>query len=444
MKNIIIKKLSNEIEMNCELLSEQGSSIFEHLPIVKKIKAFFEGKTDKTRSRIFEPWLVFKMLIMQRLDPDHSCLNAVKKYIFEDDSNSNISENTASYCTARKNLPELTLKECMQISGEDLHNNANDSWKFRGRALKIIDGSTLSMPDTKENQESYPQPASQKNGIGFPLARVVGVLCMSTGGVLDFAIGPQKGKKTGEHALLRQMLNVFKPSDIVLGDRYYDSYWLIAEFIKRQADVLFESSASRKSDFKSGIQLGKNDHVATWIKPAKPSWMDDSEYASFPDSIEVREFKVNTKIMVTTLLNSKKFHKKELNKLYYSRWNIEVDLRSIKSTLDMDILSCKTPEMVRKEIWAGLFGYNIIRSMISESAKVYKIKPRNISFKSCLQTLNLVFFPILIFCKRIFFKILKSIAGNTVGNRPNRKEPRAVKRRPKPYPRLDKPRSEYM
>lgn len=381
---------------------------------------------------------------MQRLDPDHSCKNAVKKYIFENNSDHNISENTASYCVARKKLSESILKECMKIAGDDLHQSANNSWKFHGRSLKIIDGSTLSMPDTKENQESYPQPASQKKGIGFPLARVVGVICMATGGILDFAIGPQKGKKTGEHALLRDIFDVFKSGDIVLGDRYYDSYWLIADLINQQADALFESHASRKINFKSGIQLGKNDHIATWNKPSKPSWMNDDEYASFPNSIEVREFKVNQKTIVTTLINPKKFHKKELNKLYYSRWNIEVDLGSIKSTLNMDILSCKTPEMIRKELWADLLGYNIIRTMISESAKLYKVKPRTISFKGCLQTINSACFSVVILCDNFFKKILKSISSHTAGNRQGRTEPRAIKRRPKPYPRLDKPRAEYV
>lgn len=383
------------------------------------------------------------MFITQSLDSDHSCSNAVKRLVFELPNIAEISENSAAYCKARKKLPEALLKESMQMVGKELHEKADNSWKFYGRPVKLIDGSTLSMPDTKANQEAYPQPLTQEKGIGFPLARIVAVICLSTGVVLDMAIGPQKGKKTGEHALLRELRSSFQANDIILGDRYYSSYWVIADCINRGIDVLFEAHASRKIDFKKGVQLGKKDHINIWEKPAKPEWMDAETYAEFPDNLEVREFKTGKKTLVTTLMHKKKFHKKILTELFYMRWNVEVDLRSIKTTMNLEILRCKTPEMIRKELWCGLTGYNIIRAMMAESAKQFKLNPRSLSFKGCLQTIHNACLAMVKLCEQTLKKILNSIASKIVGNRPDRMEPRAVKRRPKPYPRLDKPRAAY-
>ena len=180
------------------------------------------------------------------------------------------SENNSPYSRARQRLPEALLKQLVQETGAALDEQSDPQWQWKGRPVKLVDGTTVSMPDTPQNQEVYPQPDSQKQGLGFPIARLVGAISLSTGAVLDYAIGPYQGKATGEHALLRTILDCFSRGDIMLADRYYCTYFLIAMLQSMGVDAVFQQHGSRKSDFRRGQRLGIKDHLTTWTKPPRP------------------------------------------------------------------------------------------------------------------------------------------------------------------------------
>jgi len=242
---------------------------------------------------------------------------------------------------------------------------------------------------------------------------------------------------------LRQLLNGINLGDIILGDRYYCSYFLLAELILRGADAVFQIHASRHSDFRRGDRICKGDHIVEWKKPARPEWMSEEKYNSIPNTLRVREIKQKHRIIVTTILDAKKYSKQNIALLYGLRWNVELDLRSIKDIMRMDVLRCKTPAMVRKELWAHLLGYNIIRYMMAQAGKNNKTNPRNLSFKKALQSFNS-------FCRNASIKIcvlfdvmLREIARCKLVIRPGRKEPRVVKRRPKNRNYMTKPRNKY-
>jgi len=280
------------------------------------------------------------------------------------------------------------------------------------------------------------------------------VISLALGVLLDFAIGPYAGKGTGEHGLLRQLMGVFNAGDVVLGDCYYASFFLIATFIKMEIDVVFPIHSARNYDFRSGKRLGKKDHVIEWKKPAKPEWMDQTTYDDYPLSIPVREtkitnkrtgFRLKSRVIVSTFIDACRVTPEELGRLYDFRWLVEINLRAIKDTMRMDVLRSKSPPMVRKEIWAHLLAYNLIRKTMAQAAFMHDKKPQELSFKLAMQLIS-VFRQAGILFKAdgmLHHKLLKEIVYKKVGNRPGRTEPRRVKRRPKSFPLLQKPRNFY-
>jgi len=266
-------------------------------------------------------------------------------------------------------------------------------------------------------------------------------------------MGPYSGKETGEHALLRQILTVFNEGDIVLGDRYYPSFFLMSTLMMMGIDAVFPMHTARSVDFRRGKRLGKKDHLMQWCKPQKPSWMSQEDYDKFPDNITVREiaidieqkgYRANNRVLVTTFLNSQEVTKDDLATLYDCRWFVEICLKSIKETMQMDKLRTKTPEMVRKEVWAHLLAYNLIRKIMAQAGKRYGRNPRTLSFKLAMQFIFVWRQKIdFISTEYAYKKLLEAIAHKKVGNRPGRNEPRRVKRRPKAFPRLQKPRNFY-
>lgn len=400
------------------------------------------------RDRIYTPLTTLFLFIKQVLNPDKSCRNAVIGHIASNiEQNKPInSANTGPYCKARQRLPETMVNSLVKETGSMAEQSAKQGWRWHGRCVKLVDGTTLTMPDTKENQSAFPQHNNQKKGAGFPMVRMVAVMSLALGTVIDYAVDAYKGKGTGEHSLFRRIIDCLNFGDVLLGDRYYPSFFLIADLMKRGVDGVFHGQAQRHYDFRKGFALSKREHIIIWKKPVKPEWMARSIYDSYPCEIRVREFKVNGKIYVTTLLDHHKYHKKELAKLYDFRWQIEVNLRSIKSVLNMDHLSCKTPDMARKEIGIHLLGYNIIRILMAEACFLHGKLPNQVSFKGTLQLLN-QFMPRFSHSinsrnknGRLYKELLIGIVANKVGNRPGRIEPRVVKRRRKPFPALNKPR----
>lgn len=438
-------KLTQIKKHKTSILKDTKSISLNDILSSKKCQSIIDG-CRYYRGRIYTPIATLFIFIKQVLNPDKSCKNAVADHVATQliSKRKNISNNTSSYSDARKRLPEQTVKELVKEVGKSSAKKAITGWKVFGRPVKGVDGSSVIMPDTKENQEIYPQQRGQKKGIGFPLARIVVVMSLTIGTVLDYEIGAFKGKGTGESSLLRNIFDCIEKNDILLGDRYYPSYFLVADVLAKGADGIFHGQAQRCYDFRKGESLGKKDHIVKWNKPVKPKWMTQDDYDKCPNQIKVREFKVKGKIYVTTLLDHKKYNKKELAMIYEIRWHLEINLKSIKDIMSMDMLSCKTPKMVRKEIGIHLLAYNFIRIIMAEACVQYDVIPAKISFKGTVQLVN-KFMPHFINAsgnqnKMMYNELLKMIVKNKIGNRPGRVEPRRVKRRPKPFDTLNRPR----
>jgi len=333
--------------------------------------------------------------------------------------------------------------------GQSIHENASVSWLFHGRAVKILDGSTVLMPDTPENQAEYPQQKTQAPGLGFPIARLLVVFSLAAGTVLEAALGPYQGKQTSELALLRHVIDQFRRGDIALADRFFCTYWVIAALQARGVDVVLRLHQRRRADFRRGRRLGREDHRVTWPKPAqRPDWMSRAEYEAMPAHLTLRELRVHvadpTKrvrqlVIVTTLVDAKQYPAPELGDLFRQRWHAELDLRSLKTVMQMEMLRTKSPAMVRKEVATHLLGYNLIRGLMAEAARVGDVMPRQLSFKGALHTARAFEEGHLYDPVRIGIdlpRLLELIVRKRVGDRPDRYEPRAVKRRPKPHPLL--------
>jgi hypothetical protein len=409
------------------------------------------------RDRIFTPMVTLWTFLSQVLSPDHSCREAVARVIAFRVARGQkpCGPETGSYCKARKRLPLKVLTDLARGRAQGLDEQAKDAWTWKGRPVQLVDGTTVSMPDTAANQEAFPQPRSQKAGVGFPLARLVAVISLATGAVRELALGPYKGKRTGETALFRTLWDGLATGTILLGDRYFASYLGIAPLRRRGVDGLFRMHQRRKYDFRRGRRLGVEDHVVRWTKPRRPEWMDEALYAELPEEMGIREmrvkvqrdgFRVDELVLVTTLLDPQEYTKEELADLYLERWNIELDLRSIKSVMQMDVLRCETPAMVEKEIWMHLLAYNLIRGLMACAAEAHGKKPRCLSFKGALQALG-AFRESLQWTRggrrrMLWDALLEVIAFHEVGDRPDRVEPRAIKRRPKPHRLLKEPRQQ--
>jgi hypothetical protein len=311
------------------------------------------------------------------------------------------------------------------------------------------------MPDTAANQEAYPQPDAQEPGLGFPIARLVVVFCLACGSVLDAALGRYQGKRQGENAQLRTLEQALEPGDVLLADRYYGGWFDLAFWQQRGVDVVVRLHQRRRCDLRRGRRLGPGDHVVTWAKPARPDWLDVATYRGLPDALALREvrvrvpqrgFRTKAVVVVTTLLDADVYAAGEMALLYRRRWQAELDLRSLKATLGMDVLRCKSPVMVRQEVWAHLLAYNLIRGVLAEAAAGLGCAPQELSFTGAWQATRA-------FAERLleangegfvalYEWLLITIGASQVGDRPDRVEPRARKRRPKPYPLLTEPRGE--
>jgi hypothetical protein len=314
------------------------------------------------------------------------------------------------------------------------------------------------MPDTLENQQAYPQPPQQKPGLGFPLMRIAVIFSLACGAVLDVGMCRYAGKGQSELALLRQMWSLFKPGSIMLADRLMCAWTELVLLKQRDVDSVCRFTSHRKADFRRGQRLGKDDHIVTWYKPAKPRSIDRETYAALPDSLTIREcrvpiaqpgFRVRVLVIATTLLDHVAYPPSELAELYRARWNAELDLRSLKQTMQMDVLRCKTPALVRKELWTHILAYNLIRTVLAQAAQKHRFVPRTISFKGAIQTWE-AFQPVIALqgerdaARRLslYHELLAAIATHRVADRPDRFEPRLKKRHAKNFAYLRKPRTQ--
>lgn len=406
-----------------------------------------ESQLPEHRERLFPPTETLSMFLAQALSADGSCQQAINVAAIKR-IHSGLplcSTHTGAYCKARQRLPLEMVSNLVRHTGRVVSGNTPGEWHWQGRPVRLVDGSTVSMPDTPANQAAYPQPKSQQPGLGFPLCRLAGLICLGSGMMLDAAIGPYRGKGGDEQALLRRMLDSLNTGDILLGDAYFATYFLLCELQSRGVDAVFEQQGGRKrsTDFRTGQRLGQRDHLIVWHKPViKPAWMSQEAYDLAPATLTVRELQTRGKVLVTTLLDSNAMPKDAVKTLYRSRWNVELDLRSIKTTLGMETLNCKTPDMAEKEIWVYFLAYNLIRLMMAQSALLADKIPRSLSFKHTLQLWVAWVQQGVSATDEKLSMFFTLVAQQSAGNRTGRIEPRATKRRPKPYPLLTKPRDE--
>ena len=341
---------------------------------------------SNNKTPIYTPQKTLSMFVSQAINQDGSCQNVVDKLALNMEKDICIS--TSGYCKARGRLSLVAIKNITKDIGKKDEDRVNSKWKFRGRNVYLVDGTTIAMADTKANQTAYPQPSFQKEGLGFPICRLVGIISLTTGSIIDINIGTYGGKGTGERMLFLDMLHNFKKGDIILADALYSTYSLISFAIEKGIDIIFVQNGSRakKADFTTGEILGKNDHIITLKRPKdKPEWMNEEEAKNRPKELKIREIKTGDKILITTFLDKKTMSMKIIKNFYKERWHIEVDFRNIKITLGLSTFKCKTPEMVEKEMWTHFLAYNIIRSLMLDSALYNKMLPREISFKNSLQ-----------------------------------------------------------
>jgi len=447
----------DRIRRHVDSLRHDPARLFAGLIDPATVEDALHQERVRWRDCVFTPCVTLWAFLGQVLCPDHSCRAAVARLIaaLVARGEAPCSPETGPYCKARQRLPVGLLSRLTRRTGQVLEDRADAAWLFKGRRVLLVDGTTVSMPDTEEDQRAFPQNRAQKPGLGFPIARLVAVISLATGAVRDLAIGPYRGKQTGETALFRGLWDRLTPGDVMVGDRFFASYFGVAPLLGRGVDGVFRMHQCREVDFRRGLRLGVLDHVVSWSKPSCPDWMDRATYDQIPDQVAVRElrvrveqagFRVDELVLVTTLLDATAYTKEEVAGLYLRRWNIELDLRSIKVDMQMDVLRCMSPEMVEKEIWAHLLGYNVVRSLMAEAAREHGEEPRHLSFKGAMQTVRAFEESIRVAVgprrSELLGERLRSIASHRVGDRPGRFEPREKKRRPKPHRLMTEPRCE--
>jgi DDE family transposase len=422
-----------------------------------RLEGALRDEKARWREVVYTPVLTLWAFLSQVIHPDGSCRAAVARVLawLVSHGERPCSPKTGPYCKARGRLPESLLRRLVRETGQELHRRSRPAWLWKGRPVKIADGTTVSMPDTPANQAAYPQAPSQQPGLGFPLARLVVVFSLACGTVLEAALGRYQGKQAGENALLRALADTFAPGDVLLADRYFGGWFDIALWGRRGVDVVVRLHQRRGCDLRRGRRLGPGEHVVAWPKPARPDWVDEATYGSLPGALDLREvrvrvphrgFRTTALVVVTTLLDAAAYPAADLAELYRLRWHAELDLRSLKEALGMGVLRCQSPAMVRKEVWAHLLAYNLIRAVLAAAADDLGADPRELSFTGGVQALT-AFAERLLEADRattaeLHEWLLLTIGAQLVGDRPNRVEPRARKRRPKQYPLLTSPRDQ--
>ena len=433
-----------------------GDLYFAAILSQDRIQKAFGAARGLWQGWIYTPAVTVWVFLSQCLSPDHSCHDAVARLVAwrVGRGQEPCSAETGAYCTARNDLPEEAVHALVRDTGKPIEDESPETWRWHRRRVRAVDGSTITMPDTPENQAAYPQQQAQKPDCGFPIARILVIFSLSVGTVLEAAIGKYKGKQTGENSLFRDLHPTLAEGDVVLADRYFSGWFDLALLRQRGVDGVVRKHQLRPTDFRAGKRLGKDDHLVVWSRPQRPAWMSVEQYLTLPPTLTLRELRIRVSqpgmrtkslLLVTTLLDAQEYPADEIASLYRRRWQAELHLRSIKIVLQMDHLRCKTPERVRNEFYMHLTAYNLIRGVMAAAARQAGQCPWQISFKGALQTLS-QFLPLLLaslttdaWCE----ELLRAVATHPVGDRPDRFEPRRIKRRPKHYPRLQKHRRLY-
>jgi hypothetical protein len=413
------------------------------------------AQTDEgpnSREHIYSVRRTFFGFLYQVLNPDCPCREVVRQIqsLFALLSSRKVSEETGAYCLARARLP-LELLARLRCAIAAHAGKAEDLWK--GLRVKVLDGTAVSMPDTPKNQRAYPQSAEQKPGCGFPFMKIVGIFSLSTGVLLDYARG---NKHQHELGLLHRLLEVFKAGDLVLADRGFNCYTLLALLAHKSVPALMRLHHARSADLRRGKRLGKHDRLVVWRKPQnwERRYIPLKLWRCLAPELSVRMvryalrrpgFRTRSVTLVTTLLDPERYPAQQLALLYARRWQIELWFRDLKTSMGMEVLRCKSPKMIHKELEMFFIAYNLIRCLMLQASRAYQVDLQRLSFQGTVDSTR-QFTAALAQARsekkhrELIMNLLQTIAADIVPERPNRREPRAVKRRPKPCSYLTKPR----
>ena len=409
-----------------------------------------------SREQIYSVRRTFFGFLYQVLNPACPCREVVRQIqaLFALVSSRRVSAGTGAYSTARGRLPIDTLA---RLRGAVAAHAGQAAERWKDFLVKVIDGTGISLPDTAANQRAYPQSRGQKRGCGFPLMKVVGVFSLATGALLDYARG---NKHQHELSLLHRLLDTFKRGDLALADRGFCCYTLLALLWQQSVPCLFRLHHARKGDGRRGKRLGKDDRLLVWRKPwecQRPRYLPAAVWKLLAPELTVRVlryslrrtgYRTRSVTLVTTLVDAELYPARELAELYARRWQIELWFRDIKTSMGMEVLRCQSPAMIHKELEMFFIAYNLIRCLMAQAGGQAGVAIKRLSFKGTVDGVRQ--FSVAIAQarsrrkqKELLELLLKTIAKDAVPERPGRREPRAVKRRPKPFPNLNQPRHKF-
>lgn len=406
----------------------------------------------------FPPSRVFWLFLNQVLSPDQGCAEVLKSFLcwLALDQRRSASPNTGAYCRARIRPKLSSIEQIQEQVALRIARSPQAQPLWCGRHVKVVDGSSVSMPDTKANQALYPQPKGQKPGCGFPVMRIVAVFSLASGALIEVAKG---ALHAGERALFRSLWDTFERAEVILADTGFCGYAEFCLLRRRGVDCVMRNHQCRSKGITTLKRLSGADRIIQWHKTKVcPAWLTRAQWKDFPERLTVREiafnvqapgFRTKTVILATTLLDPKQFPASALAELYLLRWKAELYLRDIKTTLHMDVLRCKTPDMVHKELAMHLIAYNLVRALMLTAANQHRLCPMQLSFKGACATVrhfaNALATPALRPRRRAALEkiLLWTIAYDRLPHRPDRTEPRARKRRPKNYQLLTQPRNQF-
>ena len=439
-------------------LRQQSLVYFDQL-FGPRLPAWLLSQSDEgpnSREQIYSVRRTFFGFLYQVLNPACPCREVVLQIqaLFALGSARRVSEATSAYCQARARLP---LELLARLRGAVAAQTEQAGQRWKEFYVKVIDGTGISLPDTPENQRAYPQSREQKRGCGFPFLKVVGVFSLATGTLLAYAKG---NKHQHELNLLHGLLDQFKPGDLALADRGFCCYTLLALLWQQQVHCLFRLHHARKGDLRKGRRLGRNDRLLVWHKPQnwqRPRYLPVALWQLIAPELTVRVlrfslrragYRTRSLTLVTTLVDAELYSAQELAELYARRWQIELWFRDIKTSMGMEVLRCLSPAMIHKELEMFFIAYNLIRSLMVQASQQYQVDIYRVSFQGAVAGVRQ--FSVAIAQARtrrkqseLLDRLLETMAKGLVPERPGRREPRAVKRRPKPFPNLNKPRHQF-
>jgi len=427
-------------------------------PWIPRWRLSQQDEGSHSRNRRWNLRLVFWTFLWQVAQAGASCREAIRQAqaLCQSLGRSVPPDADSPYCQARGGLPLERLQEIHDALCAEADQAVATKDLWCGHRVLVADGSSVSAPDTPANQEAFPQQKVQKPGCGFPIIRLVALLSLATGMLVAWAAGSWSAHEVG---LLQTLWEHLRPGDVLMADRGFCNWALLAQCLQHGAHAVFRVKGVRRRDFRQGKRLSRDERLVQWRKPAQRArTVDAKTWALLPEVLTLRlvrcrlalpGFRTRQVLLVTTLLDGDQYPPEALSKLYFRRWAMELTLRNIKITLQMDQLSCKNPQNLEREIRMHFLVHNLVRRLMLEAARRHRVPLERVSFAGSLATARRYGEALLqARSKRqrqmLMQELFAVLAADLVPDRPGRREPRAVKRRPKPYPRLMNHRHKWL